>query len=209
MPRTPPVLRRIRRVVLARRRWWAAVLVAVAVTAGLQSQAPDPPPRQSLLVVARDLPGDRPLRPSDVTVAQVSAELVPRGALRSPDQAVGRSPVGPLRAGEPLTDVRVLGPSMLAAHPDRVALAVRIGDAATLALLRVGDRVDLLAADPQRSGPATVAAAAVPVLAIPRSSRDEAGLVSGGLLVVAADQTTALRLAGLGVTKYLSFTLSH
>lgn len=209
MPRTPPVLRRIRRVVLARRRWWAAVLVAVAVTAGLQSQAPDPPPRQSLLVVARDLPGDRPLRPSDVTVTQVSAELVPRGALRSPDQAVGRSPVGPLRAGEPLTDVRVLGPSMLAAHPDRVALAVRIGDAATLALLRVGDRVDLLAADPQRSGPATVAAAAVPVLAIPRSSRDEAGLVSGGLLVVAADQTTALRLAGLGVTKYLSFTLSH
>ena len=61
---------------------------------------------------------------------------------------------GPVRAGEPLTDVRLVGASLAAAYPGAVAVPVRLPDAGMAALLRVGDRIDLVAADPRAPPPA-------------------------------------------------------
>ena len=69
------------------------------------------------------------------------------------DDPVGRVLAAPLRAGEPVTDVRLVGPADRG--PTRlVAVPVRLPDPGMVALLRVGDRIDLLATDPRGGGAA-------------------------------------------------------
>jgi hypothetical protein len=41
----------------------------------------------------------------------------------------GRTLAGPVRAGEPVTDVRLVSPSLAAGYPGRVLVPVRIADA--------------------------------------------------------------------------------
>ncbi len=53
-----------------------------------------------------------------------------------------------MRAGETITDVRLVGPALLAGYGDQlVAAPVRIADAGSAALLQPGDVIDVLAAD--------------------------------------------------------------
>ena len=92
---------------------------------------------------------------------------MPDGLARA---AVGRTLAAPLRRGEPVTDVRLVGPELTDGTPGLTAVPVRLPDAAMVALLEVGDLIDLIATDPQGSG-ATVVAAGVPVLAIPPTGR--------------------------------------
>jgi len=208
MTRLARALRRTRRAVLARRRPLAALCAGLAVAVGLRANAAPPPPRTTLLVAAHDLPGAGALRPDDLTTRSFAPDSVPAGALESPAQALGRTTVGPVRAGEPLTDARLVGRSMLAGYPGTVAAPVRIGDPAAVGLVRVGDRVDLLAADPQGTGEATLLAHDAPVVAIPRRAA-ATDLVSGALIVVAVPDATARSLAAAGVTSFLSLTISR
>jgi hypothetical protein len=112
--------------------------------------------------------------------------------------------VGPVRAGEPLTDVRLLGESLLDRYPGSVLAPVRIGDAASVDLLRVGDRVTVLAADPQADAEAVTVADTVPVIAVPPRRRSDSSLASGALVVLAVDATTARELAGAAARSLLS-----
>lgn len=207
MTRAPAVLRRARRKVLAHRRGLAALCAGLAVAAAVQSQASPPPPTTRVLVAARDLDGGVALRADDLARVAFDPDSVPEGVIGSAADALGRTTVGPVRAGEPLTDVRVLGSGLLDRHPGDVALPVRIGDPEAVDLLRVGDRVDVLAADPQQRADAVTVASDVPVLAIPPRRDSDPGLVSGGLIVVAVSDATALRLVGLGVSSFLSVAL--
>ena len=59
--------------------------------------------------------------------------------------AVGRVLAGPVRSGEALTDVRLVGSSLLTRGGRLVAAPVRLADPATAGLLHAGDRVDVLA----------------------------------------------------------------
>ncbi len=204
-PRPRP-LRRLRRLVLARRRLLAAVCVALAVAAALQANAAPPPPRTSVLVAARDLPPGTTVTASDLAPAWFTPGSVPAGVL-SRAGALGRTTVGPVRAGEPLTDVRLLGDSLLDGYPGAVAAPVRIGDAASVDLLRAGDRVTVLAADPQGEHAAVTVADAVPVIAVPPRRRPDPGLTSGALVVLAVDPAAARALAGAGVASFLSVVL--
>ena len=206
MTRAPAALRRLRRSLLAHRRGLAALCVGLAVAAGLQSQAAPAAPTVTVLVAARDLGGSTVIDSGDLSEVHFDPDSVPSGVL-TPTEALGRTTVGPVRAGEPLTDVRLLGAGLLEQQPGSVAAPVRIGDADALDLLRVGDRIDILAADPQRGGDAVVVAEDVPVLAVPQRRRTDPGLTGGGLLVVAVSEATALRLAGLGVSSFLSVVL--
>ena len=78
-----------------------------------------------------------------------------------------------------------------------MAAPVRIGDAAAVDLLRIGDRVDVVAADPQGRAPATVVAYDAPVVAAPRRGRG-GGADDRRLLVLAVTEETAAELAGAG-----------
>ena len=185
--RRPRLLTRLRRAVLARRRPIAAVCAALAVASALQANAAPPPTPLQVLTAAHDLPPGS----------------VPSGAV-SRQRALGRTTVGPVRAGEPLTDARLLDDRLLAAYPGAVVAPVRVGDAATVGLLRVGDRVDILAADPQDDAPAFTVAERVPVVGIPPRRGTDPAFASGALVVVAVDPATARALAGAAVSTFLS-----
>lgn len=206
MNRLTTFRRRLRRVVLSRRRPLAALCAALAVGAAVQAHSPAQPRRTSVLTAVHDLAAGSVLRPEDVRAAAYDPDSVPSGSL-SAAGAVGRTVAGPVRSGEPLTDARLVTSSLLAGYPGLVAVPLRIGDPGAVRLLRVGDRVDLLAADPQGRTARSVGAD-VPVLAIPRPGDDAPGLTSGALVVVGALPGEAPELAQASVTSVLSVVLT-
>ncbi len=190
------------RAVSRRRGLLAGGLAAAAVATALPSLAPAPPPTTTVLALARDLPAGTTLSAGDLVPLDLPRQAVPDGAVTGPDHLVGRLLAGAGRRGEPVTDVRVVSPGLLAGLPDGfVAVPVRLADAATVRLLRAGDAVDVLAADstPGSATAATIAAGA-PVLAVPA---DDGGF-EGALVVVAAPAATAARLAAAAVSSRLS-----
>jgi Flp pilus assembly protein CpaB len=205
-----PTLRRLRRRLLAHRRALAALCAALAVLAAFRAQAAPPPPRTEVLTAASDVAGGSVLRPEDLGLAAYDPASVPQGAFHDASEVVGRTTAAPLRAGEPLTDVRLVAPSVLHGYPDLVAVPVRLGDPDAAALLRVGDRVDLLAADPQGGHPARAVGSRVPVLALPRPRGDSttSGAAPGGALVVVGVPPDSARvLTAASATSYLAAVL--
>lgn len=201
MRRLAALLRPVRRAVLARRRLLAALLTAVAVATGLHAATAPPPAEVRVLVAAHDLPSGTVLGPDDLRRVGFAPGSVPDGAV--PD-AAGRTLAAPLRAGEPVTDVRLVGPSLTDGYPGLAAVPVRLPDAAMAGLLTVGDRVDLVSADPQ-GGPATLVASDVPVLALPPGDGEvgAAGL-TGRLVVVGAPPGDVPRIADASVRTFLT-----
>jgi Flp pilus assembly protein CpaB len=200
--------RRLRRLLLARRRPLAALAAALAVLAGLQAAAPAAPATRTVLTADRDLPAGSVLGRRDVSTATFLPDSVPVGAVAGTAEVLGRTTAGPVRKGEPLTDVRLVSGSLLDGYAGAVAAPVRIGDAASVDLLRVGDRIDVIAADPQGRAAARVVAHAAPVIALPRARALGAGPGSqGALVVLAVDHATAADLASAGVVSYLSLVI--
>ena len=78
-----------------------------------------------------------------------------------------------------------------------------------VALLRVGDRVDLVATDPE-SGDAEVLLADTPVLALPRADDASAteGL-SGRLVVLGVPESRVTSVAAAAVTQFLTVVLNR
>lgn len=199
--------RHLRRVVLARRRLLAAVLAGVAVTAGVHAATAPPPPSVGVLTAARDLPAGAVIGSDDLVTVDFAPDSVPSGS--STRDVVGRTLAAPVRRGEPVTDVRLLGPALTAADPDLTAVPVRLPDAGMAALLEVGDRIDLIATDPQGAGTSLVATG-VPVLALPRASAEtHSSGQPGGLVVVGVAPTEVTGVADAGVRAFLTYAFSH
>lgn len=195
--------RAVRRAVLRRRRPLAAALTALAAAAGLQAVTAPPPATVTVAVAARDLPAGAVLGPGDLVPREFVPGSVPDDLA---EDAVGRMLAGPLSRGEPLTAVRLVGPGLVTGRPDLVATPVRLPDADMVALLEVGDRVDLVAADP-RSGTAEVLAAGVTVLAVPGDLEGAASSgLPGRLVVVGASLQDVAPLAEAGVRAVVTFT---
>lgn len=89
---------------------------------------------------------------------------------------------------------------------ERVSAPVRIADAATVGLLRPGDRVDVVAADETAPGrPAEVVARGALVTEVPEPMDGDA--VAGALVVLSVPRATAALLAGASTTARLAVTL--
>ena len=181
----------------------AAGLAAASVASGLSAVAPAGPDTVAVLTAAHDLPAGAVLAPADLTPVALPVGLVPQGALTEAAGAAGRVVAGPVRRGEPLTDVRLLGASLLPAG-SQVAAPVRLAEPATGALVQAGDVVDVLSASPEGGAAADVVATRLAVLSVPDLS-DAAG--EGALVVVAASRSTAARLAAAAVTGRLSLVV--
>jgi Flp pilus assembly protein CpaB len=204
--RRVPVRRSVRRMLLSRRRPLAAIFAAVAVLGVVHAVQPASPSTVAVTVAAHDLASGTVLGSDDLTVRRFPTGDVPGGASVG---GVGRTLAAPMRAGEPLTDVRLVSPTLVAAYPDRVAMPVRIADADAVGLLRVGDHVDLLAADPH-GGRASYVALNVPVLALPKPSAPSGGsgaTLPGRLVVVAAAPSEVTSIVGAAATDLLSVVL--
>ncbi len=200
----------VRRAVLRRRRPLAGLLGALAVVAAIQATAADPPARVQVLVATRDLPSGVVLGAGDLTRAAYAPGTAPDGLVAG---AVGHVLAAPLRRGEPVTDVRLVGPALTRDHPGLSAVPVRLPDAGMVALLRVGDHVDLVAADPQGSA-ARVVGRGVPVLALPREPSTGAavgdgagtgvGALPGRLVVVGVPDAEVPQVADAAVRYFLT-----
>ncbi len=178
----------VRRLIARRRRLIAALLAAAAVVCVALSVRP--PQGVEILAAARDLPGGR-LSASDVMIVRLPPGAVPDGVFHSGSSVTGRVVAGPVRRGEPLTDVRLLSEGLLAAHgPGMVAAPVRIADADAARLLSPGDVVDVLAAFEDPTGQALTVAREVTVV-----TRTASRSTEGALLVLATTTDQAAQLA--------------
>ncbi|MEJ7726514.1 MAG: Flp pilus assembly protein CpaB [Actinomycetes bacterium] len=201
--------RELRRAATWHRRLLAAGLAAAAVAVGLQVLRPPPPPTVEVLAAARDIDAGAALVAGDVVALTLPSDAVPSGALDPAADVTGRAVAGPIRAGEPITDVRLVGPALVAGLGEGlVATPVRVADAGTAGLVRPGDRVDVLATpvgQDTTGQPSRIVAAEVVVIAVPGT--DGAGFVEGALLVLATTPEEAAGLAAATVTDRLSLTL--
>ncbi len=193
-----------RRILLRYRRLLSALLAALAVLMVIETLAPATPPRVAVVVAAHDLTSAVTLAGEDVTVEQVPPSVVPQGSSSSPAQVLGRVVAGPMRAGEPVTDRRLLGRSLLSGYPPGlVATPVRVRDAAVVALLQVGDEISVYAAGRDASY-ADLVVERVPVVTLPQVD-DHAQ--EGGLVVLAVTAQQAAALAEASATAPLSVAL--
>ena len=130
-------------------------------------------------VAKHDIAGGTTLDHTDVQLLKVLPNVIPEGAIRRPEQVFGRMLAAPVRRGETLTDVRLVGPSLLASYDgELVAVPIRIADGPTTALLAQGDVIDVLAASAHEvdgvvAGDtegqlARLVASSVPVIALPQ-----------------------------------------
>lgn len=179
------------------RRLAAAGLVVAALVLAL---TPEPGTAQvAVLVAASDLRSGSTVDAGAVEVRRYPAALAPAGALAAPDGAVGRVLIGPARAGEPLTDVRLTGSGPV--DGDAAAVPVRLADPGVAALLRPGGRVDVVTLGEQ-AGEAVVLAPDAEVITVLAADGDDDPLV-----LVALPRPSAARVAAALLADQVAVTL--
>jgi len=198
---------------LTARRIISALLAAGALVLAATPPGPQPimvteQPQTAVLVATRDLVAGLVIGADDLGSARRTIAELPDGALESDAEVLGRVLTGAVRRGEVITDRRLLGPGLSAGlGTGMVASPVRLVDLEVAALLRPGDRVDILAAG-EDSSAADVVAAGVLVLAVPLAETDDSRPAAPlGLVVVAVGQDTAAHLAAAAASNILTATL--
>ena len=196
--------RRLHRRVMLHRRPLAALTAAGAVLAALQATSPPPPETVSVWTASRDLPSGTVLRHADLASAQFSPDTVPTDIIEDPEQVVGRTLAAPMSRGEVVTSLRTVAAGLLRGYPGTTAVPLRITEAAVVELLRVGDRVSLVVADPDGRASPRLLLEDVPVVAIPRVREGAFSSGTPGRLVVAAVPTaSASEVAATAATSIL------
>jgi len=199
------------RVLRRHRRGLAALLLAAAAAVAVHSLSPAPA-GVLVLVAAHDLPAGHELAASDLRQVPLPPGAVPAGVLDQRALEGARLASG-VRAGEPITDARVSGASLLSTLPSgQVAVPVRLQPGAAQ-WVQVGQRVSLLAApvDPlDGRAAATVAADDVVVLDLAGGSVAapwQAGAEEGTAVLVSTDREGARRIVGASSGQWLTAVL--
>ncbi len=201
------VLDHVRRRLLIHRRGLGALLAAAAVWSGLH--AVDPAAKTTpVWTAAADLPAGSVLERGDLRRAAYPADGVPEDAVRSPGDAVGRTVLAPVPAGLPITGSQLLGARALDGYPGRSALAVRV-DPAAAGLLRPGDRIALVAGDPQGATPAEQVTDDALVMTVPREDPAAGPASAGRLVVLAIRPREAAGVAAAAVSRFLTVLWTH
>jgi pilus assembly protein CpaB len=199
------VLDDLRRRILVHRRLLGSLFAALAVWLVLQSSTAPPPATQPVWTAAHDLVSGTVLTRDDLARTGFAPGSVPAAAVRSLDAVVGRTLATPLGSGEPITPAHLTGSELLAGYPGRSAVAIRIPDSDVVALLTPGQRVALVASDPQGGVPPERVADDAAVLTVPEPDTDlAAGTLAGRLVVVAVPREEADAVVAAGTTRYLS-----
>ncbi len=182
----------------------------LAVLALLRATTTPPEARTEVVVARSDLAAGQVMGLDDLGTAALPADAVPDGSTAgsSTQLLVGRSLAAPVRRGEPVTDVRLVAPGLLEGYPGLVGSPVRIADPGVVRLLRVGDRVDLVATAPDGSSAVLVVADA-PVMALPQDRTGDDGVLGGGLVLVAVTSVEARELARGAVGSVMSVVLKR
>ncbi|MFJ7212201.1 SAF domain-containing protein [Amycolatopsis sp. NPDC098790] len=185
------------------RRWLAACLsiggLALFVYPGSARGAPTTP----TVVAAHDLPSGSALRASDVRLADLPDSARPAGALGAVNGVDGRLLAGAVRAGEPLTDVRLATTIPGAGDPATATVPVRLADAGVAELLEPGGHVDVVAA-PEPGVPSSVLAGGATVVAV---GHREPSAAKGPLVLLRLPEAVATRVAAISLERPVTVTL--
>ena len=181
-----------------------AVLAALAtVLTGLAAAAPEGPPTLSVVRATRELPGGTRLVAADLELVRVVADDAPRGAITELAGAVDHRLAAPVAEGQILTPA-ALTTVRAGTSRGRVIAPLRLADADLVELLRPGDHVDVIAADPQ-SEQADVVARMVRVVTVPQvDDPTQSSESSGRLILIEVDPETARVLARAAVSATLT-----
>lgn len=197
---------RFLRFVLRHRRLLAAAAAGLAVYFALAAVTVEPDGR-TVVVTSRDLDSGTRLRPSDVRATTLPRTLVPAGAAADVGDVVGRTASGALRRGEVLTDRRTVRAGALDGFgPDRVLSVVQVTDATVLALLRPGDRVDVVAVSGDDSPKASRVVQGAIVVTVPRQ---RSTFSDGAPVGLAVTHRVALELAERTLDSRLAVVVSQ
>ncbi len=207
----PPVTARRRRPLqaLARAASWhrrkLAVVAAIAsMLTGLSAVAPEGPATITVVKAKSRLPGGMILSVSDLVLDRVVASDVPEGVLTDPNELVGKTLAAPVAQNQMMTLLTTTA-GRTSVPTGHVIAPLRLGDAALTALLRPGDLVEVVAADPDGGEPATVVASNVRVVTVPEAPNDRAGPgPDGGLVLIDVDSRTAAMVAQAAASATLS-----
>lgn len=194
---------KFRRTVLVHRRLVAALCAAVASYLALTTLQPKPVDTESLWVATRSLAAGHRLVEADLEQAAflpntAPPDALPKGAL------VGQTLASPVAQGEPISPVRLLGTALTRAYPGSVATPVRLGDAAVVDLIKPGDVVDLVLADPTGRAEPRVVVAGARVIAVPPAKRDAVGAPDGALVVFAVQPEVSASAAAAAVNGFVT-----
>jgi hypothetical protein len=112
-----------------------------------------------------------------------------------------------VRAGEPITDVRLVGPAdtaLTTGDPNTATVPVQLADPDVADLLRPGLHVDVVTLDPDRQADPVLAEDATVI-----TVRDTAGTQGqpGRLVLVAVPRQNATRLAAASLRQPVTVTL--
>lgn len=180
------------------RRGLAAIAAAVAVLAFYSALNPGADSGVQVVAMARNVSPGALIAETDLDLRSVPPALVPEQAVTSIEQAVGRAASGGLTRGSLVTQASLVVPRTDAV-PGTVIAPVKVRDADVVALLRPGDRIDLLAQDPDGKAQRLARDAVIVALPQPASS---GGFADGGsnptLVLVRVSDTTASKIAELG-----------
>ena len=165
----------------------AAVLLGLAAAQVVAELRPPPRPTTQVVVAGRDLGAGGALTARDLRVVSIPTTLVPKGTHPRADGVVGDHLVTGVPAGLPIVDALLAGARLASAGPAGTVVApVRLADPAVAALLRPGDRIDLLGAAATADGEPVARSLAARALVLgepgPAPSGDAPGGGSGGLL---------------------------
>lgn len=203
-----PILRRLqgrpRRLL---RRWLAvSLLLTGCVTLFLPASARGEP-STATVVSARDLAAGALLRAEDLKLVEIPDDVRPQGATTQAASVEGRMLVGAARAGEPLTDVRLVGAAIPGSgDPENSTVPVRLADAGVAELLRPGQRVDVVA--PAAAEREASVLAGMAVVAAVGGPDPKAGQTSKGPLVLLTLPTAvATRVAAISLERPVTVTL--
>ncbi|MCW2835598.1 MAG: hypothetical protein JWN68_3551 [Nocardioides sp.] len=155
-------------------------------------------------MAAADLAAGDRVAPEDVSMVAWPEALAPVGLASSPVDGVLAAPV---RQGEPITGVRMVGAELAAAFPDLTVMPLRLPDPAVVELLEAGDRIDLSAVDPE-TGASDVLALDVLVLAIPPPAAADSS-IAGRLIVAGIDPSSAEPVAASTLRDFITVTYAR
>jgi pilus assembly protein CpaB len=157
-------------------------------------------PLVPVVVAARDLPPDEPLRTADLAVERVPARFVPPDALGASARLAGAQPAVPVAAGSYVTAGLLQGATAAGEGPlepgERAVEVAVSGGAATVGLAGPGSRVDVLVSTQRHDGAGSTFVALENVALLDLRPLGGEGVPGGQ----AMDQPAATAVATLRVT---------
>ena len=129
----------------------------------------------SVVKARSQLPAGKVVSTSDLVLDRVAASDVPEAVLTDPVALVGKTLAAPVAENQMMTPLAATD-ARTSVPRGHVIAPLRLADATLAGLLRPGDLIDVIAADPQ-AGQATVVAARARVVTIPQVPEERAAPV--------------------------------